>query len=671
MQLSLRSALRTSALSVVLLVSLVAQAMPARAAVTANDDAAVVAEDTPVDIPVLVNDFSDGTPPAIVAVSPAAHGTTSIVGSTVRYWPDPDFEGSDTFTYDSAADGFTSTATVFLTVIGANDPPIAVADGATTPEETTVTIPVLANDSDPDGDPVSLLAVGPASFGASAVAGSTVSYLPDLNYVGPDLFTYTISDGAGGLATGVISITVAPLNDAPQATDDTAGTFLDTTVSIAVTVNDTDVDGDPISVSGVGGAADGTTSVEGPGTIEYVPDPGFAGVDSFSYSIADPSGATDTAVVTVTVSASNRPPAAVDDFAVTGYQDAVTVAVLDNDSDPDGDALTLIAIGAPGRGSAILNGDGTVTYTPGAGFSGLDAFSYTAGDGHGGTDSGTVTISVAPAAGAPVLNPDTTVVPEDGTVDIAVLANDVGELALAVQSVGNAAHGTVSLQAGGTIRYSPVVDYFGPDSFTYVATNLSGASSAALVAITITPVNDAPQAVADGSRSEGGSPVELDLLANDSDVEGDELSAVLLTSPSSGTVLLTGGIARYQPQDGFVGIDSFRYEACDAELCDAAIVTIEVTASSPLPPIEVPPAAVSLPQTPTASALPPLSSKPVISPSIGLNLASSATLESLGVLFLPLTLLAVVMVWVLSANNFPFLFFWWRKRKAEDPSPIA
>ena len=90
-----------------------------------------------------------------------------------------------------------------------------------------------------------------------------------------------------------------------------------------------------------------------------------------------------------------------------------------------------------------------------------------------------------------------------------------------------------------------------------------------------------------------------------------------------------------------------------------------------MPPIEVPPDAVTLPQTPTASALPPLSSKPVISPSIGLNLASSATLESLGVLFLPLTLLAVVMVWVLSANNFPFLFFWWRTRKAEDPSPIA
>jgi hypothetical protein len=671
MQLSLRSALRTGALSVVLLLSLVGQAMPARAAVTANDDAAVVAEDTPVDIPVLVNDFSDGAPPAIAAVAPGAHGTTSIVGSTVRYVPDPDFAGSDTFTYDSAADGFTSTATVFVTVIGANDPPIAVADGATTPEETAVVIPVLANDSDPDGDPVGLLAVGPASFGTSAVAGSTVSYLPDLNYVGSDLFTYTISDGAGGLATGVISITVAPLNDAPQATDDAAGTFLDTAVSIAVTVNDTDVDGDPISVSGVGAAANGTTSIDGPGTIEYVPDAGFAGIDSFSYSITDPSGATDTAVVTVTVSATNRPPAAVDDFAVAGHEDAVTVAVLANDTDPDGDALNLLAIGAPARGTAILNGDGTVTYTPGAGFSGLDAFSYTAGDGHGGTDSGTVTISVAPAAGAPVINPDTALVPEDGTLDIAVLANDVGELALAVQSVGNAAHGTVSLRAGGTIRYSPVADYFGPDSFTYVATDLSGASSAALVAITVAPVNDAPLAVADGSRSEGGSPVELDLLANDSDVEGDELSAVLVTSPSSGTVLLVEGIARYEPQDGFVGIDSFRYEACDAELCDAAIVTIEVTASSPLPPIEVPPDAVSLPQTPTASALPPLNSKPVISPSIGLNLASSATLESLGVLFLPLTLLAVVMVWVLSANNFPFLFFWWRKRKAEDPPPIA
>jgi hypothetical protein len=653
------------------LAALLLPSLPAFAAVTANDDAVIAAEDTPVDIPVLLNDASDGSAPTVGAVSTATHGSTSVVGSTIRYVPDSNYAGPDTFTYDISADGFTDTATVFVTVVGANDPPIAVADAASTPEETSVSIPILSNDSDPDGDTVSLLAVGPASFGTSAVAGSLISYLPDPDYVGSDLFTYTISDGAGGMATGVVSLTVTPVNDPPQAADDAAGTFLNTAVSINVTLNDTDIDGDAVSLSGVGPAGHGATSVAAGGSVQYVPDPGFFGVDSFSYSIADPSGATDTAVVTVTVSATNRPPEAGDDFAATGHEEVVIVAVLDNDLDPDGDTLSVLAIGAPARGSASLNGDGTVTYTPDSGFGGLDAFSYTAGDGHGGTDSGTVTISVAPAGDAPAINPDTALVPEDGTIDIVVLANDVSDDPLAVQSVGNAAHGTVALQADGTIRYAPVPDYHGPDSFTYVATDLSGTSSSALVSITVSPVNDAPIASPDGLRSDGGAAAELDLLANDTDVDGDELTGALITTPSSGTVVLTGGLARYEPHDGFVGIDSFRYEACDAELCDTALVTVEVTAAIALPPVEVPTPAVDLPQTPTRTAVPPLNAEPVISPSIGLSLASSATLESLGVLFLPLTLLAVVTVWVLSANNFPFVFFWWRRRKKEEPAPIA
>lgn len=671
MRLLLRSALRTSALLAVLLAALLAPATPARAAVTANDDAVVAAEDTPVDIPVLVNDFSDGSPPAIDSVAPAAHGTTSVVGSTIRYLPDADYAGPDTFTYDISADGFTGTATVFVTVIAANDPPIAVADAATTSEEIGLAIPVLTNDSDPDGDAVALLAVGPASSGTATVTGSTISYVPDPDFFGADLFTYTISDGAGGMATGVVSVTVTPVNDPPSAVDDTAGTFLDTPVSIDVLGNDGDIDGDPVSVSGVGTASSGVASVESGGSIQYVPAAGFSGVDSFTYSITDPGGATATAVVTVTVSATNQPPAAIDDYAATGHEEPVVVAVLANDSDPDGDVLTVQAVGAAARGTVILNGDGTVTYTPDAAFAGLDAFSYTAGDGNGGTDSGTVTVNVAPADGAPTINPDTALVPEDGAIDIAVLANDVSDTALAVQSVGNAAHGTVSLQADDTIRYVPAPDYYGPDSFTYVATDLSGTSASALVVITVVPVNDAPIAAPDGARSEGGAPVDLDLLANDTDVEGDELTATLLTNPSSGAVAITDGIARYEPNDGFVGIDSFRYEACDGALCDAAIVTVEVTAPSPLPPVEAPAPAASLPQTPTAQPAPALNSEPIISPSIGLNLASSATLESLGVLFLPLTLLAVVMVWVLSANNLPFFFLWWRRRKHEEPPPIA
>lgn len=653
------------------LVFLLAWAVPAWAAVTANNDAAIAAEDTALDVAVLANDLTDGSALTITGVSAPANGTAVIVGSVIRYQPLPNFAGADTFTYDVEADGFTDTATVFVTVIASNDPPIAVADSAVTPEDAAVAVDVLSNDSDPDGDPIGLLSAGSPAFGTAAITGSSITYTPNPNYAGPDLFTYNVSDGAGGIATGVVSITVTPLNDPPVASDDAAGTFRDTAVVVAATLNDTDVDGDPISVAAVGTPANGTASIVGPGTVEYVPTLGFVGIDGFSYTVTDPSGATDTAAVTVTVSATNRPPAAIDDFASTGPDTPVVIDVLSNDSDPDGDVLSLSTVGSPARGTAVLNGDGTVTYTPEAGFAGLDAFAYTVADSGGGTDSGIVTVSVAPAAGAPVVKPDNAVVPEDGTVDIAVLANDTSDSTLAVQSVGNATHGTVALQPDGTVRYSPAIDYNGPDSFTYVATDLEGISASALVSIAVSPVNDPPIAVPDGTRSEGGAPVDLNVIVNDSDPEDDPLTAAMVTFPSGGTAILLDGVVRYVPSPGFVGIDSFRYEVCDGELCDSAIVTIEVTAPLPLPPIDEPLPAADLPQLSTETASPPLNAKPAISPSIGLNLASSASLESLGVLLLPLTMLGVVMVWVLSANNFPFLFFWRRKRKEEEPPAIA
>lgn len=670
MQWPVRSAVRSVSAAVVSFVVLLLAALPAWAAVTANDDAAVAAEDTAVDIPVLSNDATDGSPLAITGVSTPPNGTASIIGSIIRYQPDPNYSGSDSFTYDIEADGFTDTATVFVTVNPANDPPTAASDSATTPEDTSVAIAVLANDSDPDGDPISLQSVGNASHGAVSLAGGDVSYVPDPDFSGSDLFTYTISDGAGGIATGVVGVTVTAVNDPPAAVDDSAGTFRDTEVTIAVTANDTDPDGDPVTVAAAGSPANGTASIAGSASIEYVPNPGFVGTDTFSYDITDPSGARDTATVAVTVSATNRQPAAVDDFAATGPDTPVVIDVLVNDGDPDGDELSLLTVGSPARGTATPNADGTVTYTPDAGFAGLDAFAYTAGDGNGGTDSGVVTISVAPASGAPAVAPDTAAVLEDESVGIDVLANDDPEVA--VQSVGNAAHGSVALEADGTIRYSPVADYNGPDTFAYVATNLAGVSSSALVTVTVIPVNDAPVAQNDDIRSDGGRPLELDLLANDLDVDGDRLTAHLLTFPSGGTATLTAdGIVRYEPDPGFVGIDSFRYEACDAELCAPAIVTVESTAPAQLPPTIDPEIAPDLPQQGTGPGAPPLTARPVISPSIGLNLAASASIETLRALLLPLTMLAVVMVWVLSANNTPFFAFWRRRNKRDEPPPIA
>jgi hypothetical protein len=188
-----------------------------------------------------------------------------------------------------------------------NGTPLAIDDIAATDEDTSVSIPVLANDSDPDGDPLAVSAIGAASAGSVQLAGASVVYTPSANWFGVDAFTYTVTDGRGGSATATVSVTVRAVNDAPQAVDDAAATDAGTPVDIDVLANDTDVDGDALVVSAVGAASRGTTAVTA-GGVTYTPDAGFSGTDGFSYSVADGRGGAATASVTVTVHSPEPPP---------------------------------------------------------------------------------------------------------------------------------------------------------------------------------------------------------------------------------------------------------------------------------------------------------------------------------------------------------------------------
>jgi hypothetical protein len=181
-----------------------------------------------------------------------------------------------------------------------NTPPTAADDSATTDEDTSVTVEVLLNDIDADGDALTVSAVTQGAGGAVTTDGGTVTYTPDPNFNGVDSFTYTISDGKGGTDTANVTVTVNPVNDAPVANDDTAQTETDTAVAIDVLANDSDVDGDTITVLSVTQGANGSV-VNGGDSVSYTPHPSFVGTDSFSYTIDDGSGGTDSASVTVTV----------------------------------------------------------------------------------------------------------------------------------------------------------------------------------------------------------------------------------------------------------------------------------------------------------------------------------------------------------------------------------
>ena len=208
-----------------------------------------------------------------------------------------------------------------------------------------------------------------------------------------NIVTVTAEDDLGFEVTATASFDLH-VNHRPDAVDDSATTDEDAPVVIDVLSNDTDVDGDTLSVVSVSDPAHGSATINEDGTVTYTPDPDFNGVDTFTYTITDGNGGSDTATVTVTVRPVNDGPDAVDDSATTDEDTSVTIPVLANDTDPDGDTLSVVSVSDPAHGSVTVNPDGTVTYTPDPDFNGVDTFTYTITDGNGGSDTATVTVTV-------------------------------------------------------------------------------------------------------------------------------------------------------------------------------------------------------------------------------------------------------------------------------------
>jgi subtilisin-like proprotein convertase family protein len=182
-----------------------------------------------------------------------------------------------------------------------NRAPVAVNDAATTTAGTPVTVDVLANDSDPDGDAVSISGITGAVGGTAAVSNGRVVFTPAAGFSGAGSFTYSISDGRGGTATATASVSVgAPVNRAPVAANDTATTAAGTPVTVDVLANDSDPDGDALSISGVTGAVGGTAVITN-GRVVFTPAAGFSGTGSFTYSIADGRGGAATAAASIAV----------------------------------------------------------------------------------------------------------------------------------------------------------------------------------------------------------------------------------------------------------------------------------------------------------------------------------------------------------------------------------
>ena len=482
---------------------------------TGGADSGSTQEDTAVDINVLANDGDvDSTlNAASVTVTHApAHGSASVntANGVITYTPLADFNGVDSFTYavDDIYSGSSGDITVSITVAAVNDAPVAVADVATTAEDTAVTINVANNDTDVDNsdnvDTTTLTIVRAAAEGSASVVSGQIEYTPAADFNGSDSLTYQIKDQHGATSNvATLIINVSGVNDAPVAADDTGSTAEDTELVIDVIGNDTDIDGtlDSSKVTVVSSPAHGTITVDASsGEITYRPAADFNGSDSFTYVVKDDSDATsNVATVSLTITAVNDAPVASNDN-VTLLEDAsLNINALGNDSDVDGSiqAATLVLVEPPAQGIASVL-SGVINYTPDADFNGADSLSYRVQDDSGAwSNTATVVMTITAVNDEPLANNDSASTSEDSAVVIDVAANDSdidGSLDLSsIVVVTDVSHGTLVDNADGSLTYTPDSDYYGSDSFTYqLSDNEAGTSAVASVSLSVAAVNDAP-----------------------------------------------------------------------------------------------------------------------------------------------------------------------------------
>ncbi|MCB9159701.1 MAG: tandem-95 repeat protein [Caldilineaceae bacterium] len=431
-----------------------------------------------------------------------AHGSVTIDGDgpsrAIVYTPDADFNGSDSFTItvDDGQGGQTSTV-VSVNVLAVNDAPIPGADTARTDETRRLTVDVLANDSDIDDETLTLAGVDPPANGSAALVDGSIVYTPTADFAGSDAFAYTVEDSEGLTATAEIAVTVAPVNDAPVMAQ---GATARVTMSedgdprpFELALAATDADNDELTWSASTEPAHGSVTIDGDGlsrAIVYTPDADFNGSDSFTITVDDGQGGQASTVVSVNVLAVNDAPTPGADIARTDEDTPVTVDVLANDSDIDGESLTVAGVDAPGHGTAALV-DGSIVYTPTADFAGSDSFAYTVADRSGLTATAQLRIAVAPVNDAPVMAQGATArvtMSEDGVpipFRMTLEAADVDDSDLTWSTSTEPAHGSVTIDGDGLRRaivYTPDADFNGSDSFTITVDDGQGGQASTAVA---------------------------------------------------------------------------------------------------------------------------------------------------------------------------------------------
>ena len=660
---------------------------------SANAQTLSTSEDTALELTLSGTD-PDGDALSYSVTTQPAHGALSGDAPTLIYTPNPNYNGTDSFTF-TVSDGAatSSAATVTLKVGQVNDAPTASAQSVSTDEDTPLTLTLTG--SDDEGDALSFTIVQAPNLGSLGDINQEtgeVRYTPDENENGSDSFTFTVSDGEATSSEATVSVLVEAVNDAPSADDQEVSTEEDTPVTITLTGSDTEGDALTFAIAtppskGSLGTLDSST-----GEVRYTPDENENGADSFSFTVSDGEADSAEATVTINLGVVNDAPVADAQEVETAEDTPLTLTL--SASDPDSDTLTYEVVTQPTNGS--LSGDApNLTYTSDENYNGADSFTFKANDGNDDSEIVSVSLSVTPVNDAPTVASEIIdqMTNEDEAFSLAVTANfsdvdagdtlsysasledggalpdwltfengsfsgtpgnsDVGSFSITVTATdtGDAAvtdtfsltventndapviageetatlttnedeSGTLTLSASdddgdtltwsistpatsgqasvseqGEVSYAPAENYNGADSFVVSVEDGNGGSDSITVNVTVESVNDAPSAVDDTGNTDEDTATTVDVLANDSDADANTLSiaeiegqtateGVAVTLTSGATVTVDGTLS-YDPNGAFESLnegetatDTFGYTLSDGTASSAATVSITIT----------------------------------------------------------------------------------------------